>query len=130
VLHCDPLMGKRLKCPRCTTANDYDVPAQEMTASHREVRCRACGHRFGYGFRPEYVTEDQNKERRVTEPFDDVAQFAAARERLTQYVGRYPEYHDRDRDILLLHLLNMGERLDEELAGIRRTLNVLATRGR
>jgi len=45
-------------------------------------------------------------------------------------VTRYTAYHDRDRDILLLHLLDMADRLDDELATIKRTLDVLTKRGR
>lgn len=123
-------MGKRLTCPRCNTGNEYDVPAFEKSSPLREVRCRACGHRFPYGFAPEYVTEgevDPEARRSPDEPSDGVIT-AAARERLSRHVARYPEYHDRDRDILLLGLLDMDDRLDNELASIKRMLDVIVKR--
>lgn len=30
--------------------------------------------------------------------------------RLGRYVEKYPEYNDRDRDIILLHLLSLAEK--------------------
>jgi thioredoxin-like negative regulator of GroEL len=107
------------------------VPAREADASLREVRCRACGHRFGYGFRPEYVTEpesDPQEARAVAEPYDEATETAAALSRLTQHVMRHTEYHDRDRDILLLHLLDAHDQLDNELVSIKRSLDVLIKR--
>ena len=43
---------------------------------------------------------------------------------------QHRDYHDRDRDVLLLHLLDMADHLDHELATIKRTLDVLVKRGR
>lgn len=124
-------MGKRLPCPRCQTVSEYDVPANEASAPQREVRCRSCGHRFGYGFRPEYVTEadpEPKQDRAADAPFDLAAEAIAARERLTKYAMRYPDYHDRDRDILLLSLLADVERVDGELASLKRSVDVFAKR--
>jgi predicted Zn finger-like uncharacterized protein len=122
-------MGKRLGCPRCGTDNDYDVPANEATTAQRDVRCRKCGHRFTYGFRPEYVTEaevEPREDRPSAETVDDPTDPAvalAARERLARHVARYPDYVYRDRDILLLHSLAMMERLDSELAAVKRMVD-------
>ncbi len=122
-------MGKRLSCTRCGIDNEYDVPANESLATLREVRCRACGHRFTYGFRPEYVTEPEPHEFRAPEePFDSGIETDAARARLAQHVTRHTEYHDRDRDILLLHLLDMADRLDGEIASVKRMLDVFSKR--
>lgn len=38
---------------------------------------------------------------------DDINTGDGARARLTAYVGKYPEYLDRDRDILLLNIYRM-----------------------
>jgi DNA-directed RNA polymerase subunit RPC12/RpoP len=124
-------MGKRLTCTRCGAENEYDVPTQEAAATLREVRCRACGKRFAYGFRPEYVTESepQLRESRSSDAsYDSATETVAARERLTQHVMRHTEYHDRDRDVLLLHLLDMADHLDHEQSSIKRALDVLIKR--
>ena len=121
-------MGKRLACTRCGVENEYDVPSNESLATLREVRGSAWGHRFTYGFRPEYVTESEPREPRAEEPYDARIETDAARERLTQHVTRHTTYHDRDRDILLLHLLDMAERLDGEIASVKRMLDVFSKR--
>lgn len=125
--------GKRLTCPRCGGGNEYDVPANEVTATLRQVPCRACGHRFNYGFKPEYVTEaepEPREERRADEPYDSSAAAVIARERLTRHLMQHRDYHDRDRDVLLLHLIDMADHLDHELAAIKRMLDVFIKRGR
>ena len=122
-------MGKRLTCPRCGAASEYDVPSREVTASLQKVPCRACGHRFDYGYRPEYVTEaEPAHERSAAEPYDSSIEFADARERLGRHVMEHRQYHDRDRDVLLLHLLDVADHLGDELAAIKRVLDVLAKR--
>lgn len=124
-------MGKRLTCPRCGTTNEYDVPANEATATLREIRCRPCGHRFNYGFQPEYVTEAEappSEQRAVAVPYDRSAETVLARERLSRHVARYSEYSDRDRDILLLHLLDVVDHMDDELSAIKRVLDVVVKR--
>jgi predicted Zn finger-like uncharacterized protein len=126
-------MGKRLTCPRCGTGNDYDVPLNEVTAAQRHVPCRSCGHRFVYGFKPEYVTESEAPPREERQPdaaFDSSVEVLRAKERLSRYVMAYPDYHDRDRDIILLHLIDRGDRIDHELAAIKRMLDVFIKRGR
>ena len=125
-------MGKRLTCPRCNAGNEYDVPALEQSTPLREVRCRACGGRFPYGFSPEYVTEaevEPQERRSPDEPYDAAAETIVARERLAQHVARHAEYHDRDRDVLLLHLIDMADHLDHELSSIKRVIDVLSKRG-
>ena len=122
-------MGKRLTCQRCGIGNEYAVPANEITATLRQIPCRACGHRFDYGFKPEYVTE-AGREPRRNEPYDSSVEPTIARERLTRHVMQPREYHDRDRDVLLLHLLDMADHLDHELAAIKRVLDVFVKRGR
>lgn len=127
------MRGKRLTCPRCGSSNEYDVPANEVTATLRPIPCRACGHRFDYGFRPEYVTEaepEPREERSPHEPYDSAVEALHAKERLTRHVMQYRDYHDRDRDVLLLSLIDMIDHLDHELAAIKRTLDVLTKRGR
>ena len=52
-----------------------------------------------------------------------------ARERLARYVARYPEYADRDRDLLLLYLLDAVDHVDHEIAAVKRTLDVVVKRG-
>lgn len=42
---------------------------------------------------------------------DDLNTGNAAAARLTAYVGRYPDYLDRDRDILLLNVYSMLKKL-------------------
>ena len=126
-------MGKRLTCSRCGVSNEYGVPANEVTATLRQVACRACGHRFDYGFKPEYVTEAEpapREDRPANEPYDSAVEPTIARERLTRYVMQHREYHDRDRDVLLLHLLDMTDHLDHELAAIKRVLDVFVKRAR
>lgn len=126
-------MGKRLTCPRCGVSNEYDVPVNEVTATLRQIPCRGCGHRFNYGFKPEYVTEAEpeiREERTPAEPYDSAAEAETARERLTWHVVQYRDYHDRDRDVLLLHLLSMVDHLDHELGAIKRVLDVLTKRSR
>ena len=126
-------MGKRLTCPRCGVGNEYDVPANEVAATLRQIPCRGCGHRFDYGFKPEYVTEAEpapQEERSAHEPYDSSVEPTIARERLTRYVMQHREYHDRDRDVLLLHLLDMADHLDHELTTIKRTIDVLVKRSR
>ena len=124
-------MGKRLTCSRCNATNEHDVPAIEATAPQREVRCRACGHRFVYGYAPEFVTEAEAtpREGRSSDgAFDASVEIPAARDRLTRHVARYSEYADRDRDLLLLYQLDLAERVAEDLAAIRRTLDVIVKR--
>lgn len=129
-------MGKRLACPRCGVSNDYDVPANEVTATLREVVCRSCGHRFGYGFKPEYVTEAEAppQEPRELTPYDSAIEVVRAKERLERHVMQHREYHDRDRDVLLLHLIDMMERMpdhvDHELGAIKRMLDVIIKRSK
>lgn len=41
---------------------------------------------------------------------------------------QHRDYHDRDRDVLLLHLIDMADHLDHELSTIKRTLDVLVKR--
>ena len=126
-------MGKRLTCPRCGASNEYEVPANEVTATLRQVPCRACGHRFGYGFKPEYVTEaepEPREERRVDEPYDSSVEGVIAKERLERLVMQHRDYHDRDRDVLLLRLVDMADHLDTELAAIKRAIDVFAKRSR
>lgn len=124
-------MGKRLTCPLCGVENEHDVPLREAMAPQREVACRACGRRFVYGFAPEYVTEREpipQEMRSPDAPYDGALEVGMARDRLTRHVMRHREYHDRDRDILLLHLLDMIDHLDEALSGIKRVVDVIAKR--
>jgi hypothetical protein len=127
-------MAKRLSCPRCRAEGEYDVPPIEAAAPLREVGCRACGHRFSYGFAPEYVTTpnpelaELGKTHPADAPYDGPSAIAAAREALMRHVTRHAEYHDRDRDVLLLYLVDMVDRLDQDLTAIKRTLDVLAKR--
>ena len=126
-------MGKRLTCTRCGAGAEYDVPSNEVTATQREVPCRSCGHRFVYGFKPEYVTEaepDLREERQPAEAYDSSVEVMRAKERLSRYVMEYRDYHDRDRDVLFLHLIDRSEQLDHELAAIKRMLDVFIKRGR
>lgn len=126
-------MGKRLSCPRCGDQAAHDVPANEAMAPLREIGCRACGHQFPYGFAAEYVTA---REPEIREPsahddsYDGAAQAVVAREQLTRYVIQHAAYHDRDRDVLLLHLVDMAEHLDQDLLSIKRVLDVIVKRGR
>ena len=125
--------GKRLTCPRCGVGNDYAVPVNEVTAPLRQIPCRACGHRFDYGFKPEYVTEAESEpreERRADEPYDSSVEVVRAKERLARHVMQHRDYHDRDRDVLLLHLVDMAAHLDNELATIKRAIDVFSKRGR
>jgi hypothetical protein len=124
-------MGKRLTCQRCAVSNVYDVPLSEITAPQRDVKCLACGHKFVYGFAPEYVTEAASEfvESNVSDgSFDGAAEAALARERLVRHVVRHAEYADRDRDVLLLHLLGVVDHLADELAAIKRAIDVLTKR--
>lgn len=123
-------MGKRLTCPRCGASADYDVPSNEAMAPQREVRCRPCGQRFIYGFAAEYVTEAERppEEPRAPEPYDLSAEVVLARDRLSRHVMQHREYSDRDRDLLLLHLLDLADHLDADLAAIKRTIDVIAKR--
>ena len=126
-------MGKRLTCPRCGASNEYEVPANEVTAALRQVPCRGCGHRFNYGFKPEYVTEAEApscEERRADEPYDSAVEVMNARARLERHVMQHRDYHDRDRDVLLLRLVDMSDHLDTELAAIKRAIDVFTKRGR
>ncbi len=127
-------MGKRLTCPRCQAVNEYDVPPIEATVPLREVRCRPCGHRFNYGFAPEYVTapDPELTELGAAQPANDLdigAEVSFSRDRLARHVARHAEYHDRDRDILLLHLVDMADHLDHELSSIKRAIDVISKRG-
>jgi hypothetical protein len=81
-------------------------------------------------FQPEYVTEREQPsgDAAPSEPLDYETESALARERLLQHVARHAEYPGRDRDLLLLRLLDATERLDERLAGFKRVLDVLAAR--
>lgn len=125
-------MGKRLSCPRCGASAEYDVPAAEAMAPQREVRCRPCGHRFVYGFAAEYVTETERAPEEAfatrSASYDSSAEVAISRERLSRHVMQHREYADRDRDVLLLHLLDMADHLGGELSAIKRILDVLAKR--
>lgn len=128
-------MSKRLTCQHCGAASEYDVPANEVTAPHQEIRCRACGRRFAYGFKPEYVTgpEPPPEEGRPAErdpTYDPAADAVLSRERLARYVEQHRAYHDRDRDVLLLHLIDVAGQIGDELSAIKRVLDVLAKRGR
>jgi hypothetical protein len=77
------------------------------------------------------VTEaepEPHESRAADDPFDGAAEAVKARDRLVKYVARYPEYADRDRDVLLLYLLDMTDHVDHELAGIKRAIDVLIKR--
>lgn len=124
-------MGKRLMCPSCRSGNEYDVPVNETTATLCDVRCRTCGHHFPYGFKAEYVTERDPDEPRAPsspDPADVGSLVDGVRERLARYVATYADYHDRDRDILLIYLVDMDQRLDERLSSLHRKLDVIITR--
>ena len=128
-------MGKRLTCPRCRIDNEYDVPALEAAVPLRDVGCRACGHRFAYGFAPEYVTapdlalSELGSAHSAEVTYDATIEVGRARERLSRHVARHAEYHDRDRDVLLLHLVDMSDHLDHELSSVKRAIDVIAKRG-
>jgi hypothetical protein len=79
-------------------------------------------------FQPEYVTETERLD--GNEPFDYETATALARDRLLQYMARHADYAGRDRDLLLLQLLDATERLDDKLAAIKRTLDVIVARMR
>jgi hypothetical protein len=82
-------------------------------------------------FQLEYVTEHASRdEGAASAPFDYATETALARDRLIQHVARYPEYLDRDRDLLLLRLLDATEHLDDRLMTIKRTLDVIVVRAR
>jgi hypothetical protein len=86
-----------------------------------------------YGFKPEYVTEAEpalREERQPAEAYDSSVEVMHAKERLSRHVMQYRDYHDRDRDILLLYLIDRGDRIDHELAAIKRMLDVFIKRGR
>lgn len=123
-------MGKRLMCPTCRATADYDVPGNEAMASQREIKCRPCGNRFVYGFAPEYVTEADREPQEARAPavYDSAAEAVIARDRLARHVMRNPQYSDRDRDVLLLHLLDSADHFDDALSAIKRVLDVLAKR--
>lgn len=72
---------------------------------------------------------ETREERSPAEPYSS-AEASIAKERLMRHVMQYRDYHDRDRDVLLLHLLDMGDRLDHELVAIKRMLDVLVKRSR
>ena len=109
------------------------MSANEAAAPLQQVRCRACSQRFAYGFAPEYVTEADPElaERgpRADESYDAAAEVPAARDRLARHVVRHADYLDRDRDVLLLHLIDMEDHRDQELASIKRMLDVIVKRG-
>jgi hypothetical protein len=77
-------------------------------------------------FQPEYVTETEPTD----QPFDYEAEVVLARERLIQYAARHPDYLGRDRDLLLLRLLDAHERLEARLDAIKRAFDVLIARQR
>jgi len=107
------------------------VPSNEVTAPLREVKCRSCGHGFSYGFAPEYVIEaelDPHTRPDPDAPIDRATDTAAARDRLSRHVVRYPEYADRDRDVLLLYQLDLADHFEDELKAIRRVLDVIVKR--
>lgn len=124
-------MGKRLTCPRCSASIVYDVPEDEASAPLQEIRCRPCGHRFSYGFAAEYVTEPEPQEpqARAEAPDDIGIEYDAACRRLALHVARYPEYLDRDRDLLMLCLLDTGNQVRQDLAMIQRSIDVILKRG-
>jgi len=64
----------------------------------------------------------------VGEDLDDPAVSLAARERLARHIARYPEYADRDRDILLLHVLGVMDHLTHEIGSVKRVVDVLSKR--
>lgn len=125
-------MGKRLACPRCGASAEYDVPLAEAMAPQRDVQCRPCGHLFVYGFAPEFVIEADRVPsedlRPADAPYDSSAEVVIARDRLSRHVAKYREYADRDRDILLLHLLDMADQIDGDLTVIKRAVDVIAKR--
>ena len=77
-----------------------------------------------------YVTEaeEPRDQRTPNEPYDSATEAVLARDRLARHVVRFTEYHDRDRDILLLHLLDVADHLGEELSAIKRMIDVLVKR--
>jgi hypothetical protein len=81
-------------------------------------------------FQPAYVTETERLDgtSETTELFDYETAAARARDRLLQYMARHADYAGRDRDLLLLRLMDATERLDDKLAAIKRTLDVLVVR--
>lgn len=126
-------MGKRLTCPRCDVTNECDVPLNEVITPQRLVPCRGCGHRFSYGFKPEYVTEAErelHKDRPPAVAYDSAVEVTRAKERLERHVMQHRDYHDRDRDVLLLHLIDMAEHLDQGLSAIKRVVDVLSVRSK
>ena len=104
----------------------------EAMAPQREVRCRPCGQLFIYGFAPEYVTEadraPEDLRSAVDTSYDHAAEVVMARDRLARHVMQHREYADRDRDVLLLQLLDMVDHVDDDLASIKRAIDVIGKR--
>ena len=50
----------------------------------------------------------------LADVIDDINTGDGAAHRLAVYVGKYPEYLDRDRDIILLNVYSMLKKLTRE----------------
>jgi transcription elongation factor Elf1 len=92
----------QLTCTCCLSENSY-APEERIGDVHRHggaARCKACGEVFNVAAPDDAHALKRHKHREVVE----------ARVRLLAHVSKHPDYLDRDRDLLLLHLV---ERIDE-----------------
>jgi hypothetical protein len=79
------------------------------------------------------VTEAErelHKDRPPAVAYDSAVEVTRAKERLERHVMQHRDYHDRDRDVLLLHLIDMAEHLDQGLSAIKRVVDVLSVRSK
>lgn len=96
-------------CTHCRSTNEYGVvnPGPAVT-----LTCVACGAQFVPSM---HVTEEKPRRehmpRAIGLPDLDVM---CARDRLEHHVRKYPDYLDRDRDILLLRIFEIVARIPLE----------------
>lgn len=88
-----PPTRRTITCPSCTSTNEYDLT--DHMVRNRCV-CRACG--------VELLVAKDGRATLYMEPKPPLDTHGALM-RLRARVEKYPDYQDRDRDILLVHLI-------------------------
>lgn len=93
-----------LTCPHCRSSNEYE---RSEIGPHGETRCHACRKAFSDVASMRGPVPEPKP--RVPAPMYTThghAEVEEARARLYEYVATYPDYLDRDRDVLLLALFD------------------------
>lgn len=115
-----PAPPVRLTCSHCHIEHVYEqAPGTGDVRRGGAARCKSCGEIFNVP----PPGDELGPSGAHGMKHDRSVAYAHARGRLRAHVDKYPDYLDRDRDLVLLHL---ADRLDELQAKLDRVIDALA----